>query len=75
MSPLTCFQLQHSDSTHCAVMSVLPFRLNFVTDRFNECTTIYSYKKMIKKKKSCRKRKYSCIKHVQEMKCDDLSDE
>jgi hypothetical protein len=32
-------------------MSVLPFRLNFVTDRFNECTTIYSYKKMIKKKK------------------------
>jgi len=25
--------------------------------------------------KSCRKRKYSCFKHVHKMICDDLSDE
>jgi len=62
-----------SYSTYYAVLSAFLFTLNFVIEGFNECTTIYSQKK--NSQKSCRKRKYSCFKHVHEMICDDLSDE
>jgi len=55
-------------------MNLFPFKLNFVIEGFNECTTIYSQKKNIAHK-ICTKRKYSCFKHVLEMICDDLSDE
>jgi hypothetical protein len=44
MTPVTYFQSQNSDSTYYAAMRVFDFKHNFVTEGFDECTTIYSQK-------------------------------
>ena len=36
-----------SCSTYYTVLSVFPFKLNFIIEGFNECTTIYSQKKTL----------------------------